>query len=44
MGFCWVFVIFLVCAIAYNILIKPRYIQVFQVGNPSVLIGMWDAA
>ena len=31
MGFMWVFVIFLVCAIAYHDLIKKEYIAVFQV-------------
>ncbi len=36
MGFCWVFVIFLVCAIAYNDLIKPQYIQAFQVRARSL--------
>jgi len=37
MGFCWVFVIFLVCAIAYNDLVKPQYIQAFQVRARSLL-------
>ena len=31
MGFMWVFVIFLVCAIFYHDLIKKQYIAVFQV-------------
>ena len=30
MGFMWVFVIFLVCAIFYHDLIKKQYIAVFQ--------------
>ncbi|KAK9812798.1 hypothetical protein WJX72_004025 [[Myrmecia] bisecta] len=30
MGFCWVFVLFLICAAAYTKLIKPDYIHVFQ--------------
>ena len=37
MGFMWVFAIFLVCAIAYNELIKKQYIAVFQVRPAGVL-------
>lgn len=37
MGFMWVFVIFLVCAIAYNDLIKKQYIAVFQVRSAGLL-------
>ena len=37
MGFLWVFVIFLVCAIFYHDLIKKQYIAVFQVRLAWVL-------